>query len=147
MIPEGDFYWTLGNALWGFHIFYIVALGLGTFLAAFGVLRRFRRLSFVLFLNLGGVMLWQVLPGCPLNDIETWLRRHVDPTWKSGTPLPEVISERITGVDLPYELFVALGLMWMAVSVFAFWRTYFPNVSPYTLWRRTASRLLPLHQS
>ena len=117
-------YWTLANALWGFHIFYVVALGAFTFAAAFGLTRRMKRLSLFFFANLAGTMAWQIAPGCPLTDAEKWLRRHVEPGWSPSTPLPESIAERITGADLPFELFWYLGMAWAALAVFGFVRTY-----------------------
>ena len=122
-----QFYDTLADLLLGFHIFYIIALFIGTFFGLFGWMRNRRLFSLFFFANLCAAMFWQIAPGCPLTELEKWLRLKVNPNWIHGTPLPEAIAEKITGVDLPYELFLGVGLAWVALSVIAVIQTYRPR--------------------
>ena len=120
-------YDTLANLLLGFHILYIIILFIGTFFALFGYMRNRRLFSLFFFTNLSAAMFWQIAPGCPLTELERWLRLKVNPEWTSGTPLPEAIAENILGIDLPYELFFGVGLAWVALSAIALIQTYRPR--------------------
>ena len=122
-----ELYDILADLLLGFHVLYISALFIGTFFALFGGMRKRRLLSFFFFSNLSAAMFWQIAPGCPLTDLEKWLRIKVNPDWTHGTPLPEAIAEKIIGVDLPYELFFGVGLAWVALSAIALIQTYRPR--------------------
>ena len=122
-----EVYKALADTLLGFHILYIVVLFIGTFAALFGYMRRHRKSSIFFFANLIATMFWQIAPGCPLTESERWLRLKVDPNWTTSTPLPEAITEKIFGVDLPYELFFGVGLAWVGLSVIAMIQTYKPR--------------------
>ena len=120
-------YDTLANLLLGFHILYIIILFIGTFFALFGYMRNRRLFSLFFFTNLSAAMFWQIAPGCPLTELERWLRLKVNPELTSVSPLPEAIAENILGINLPYELFFGVGLAWVALSAIAFIQTYRPR--------------------
>ena len=121
-----ELYKTLADILLGFHIIYIVVLFIGTFAALFGLMRQHLKSSIFFFTNLAATMFWQIAPGCPLTELERFLRLKVDANWTSGTPLPEAIAEKLLGVDLPYELFFGIGLAWVGLSIIAIIQTYRP---------------------
>ncbi|MBI4219913.1 MAG: hypothetical protein HY682_07220 [Chloroflexi bacterium] len=89
--------WVAANFVLAAHIALFVLLGAGLVAAAFGWLRGRPRLALAYWSALGISVGWQLVPGCPLTDIERWLRLQVDPAWAREPPLLRMVIETLFG--------------------------------------------------
>ncbi|MBI4304928.1 MAG: hypothetical protein HY678_01285 [Chloroflexi bacterium] len=89
--------WILANFVLAAHIALFVVLAAGLVVAASGWLRGHTRLALVYWSALGIAVSWQLLPGCPLTDIERWLRLQVDPAWVREPSLLRMVLETLFG--------------------------------------------------
>lgn len=115
-------WWWLANLVLATHISLFVILVIGLVLAAAGWMRRHSRTSLVFWPALVVAVGWQALPGCPLTELEHWLRWKQNPGWERGMSILRTVGETVTDVQPPPALDIAFPLALVALALYGFGR-------------------------
>ncbi|MDP2949424.1 MAG: DUF2784 family protein [Chloroflexota bacterium] len=126
--------WFLADAVLTAHVLLLVVLGIGVVVAALGWMRRRPRVALVFWPSLVVTLGWQALPGCPLSDLERWLRRMEAPGWDRDMSIARTLSGRLTGVHPPETVFAGLAALLGAMAVYAFVRYHLGHAQALGAW-------------
>ncbi|MSQ25933.1 MAG: DUF2784 family protein [Dehalococcoidia bacterium] len=115
-------YWAAGGAVYGLHMGLLVLMAAGALAAAAGWLARRRRLSLSYWPLLAGTSLSQLLPSCPLTQLEYWLRRHDVPDYQRTLSVANGFVHLVTRAWLPEWAITAILIAILALSAYAWFR-------------------------
>ena len=134
-MSEFGLWWFLADVVRVLHVLVVLVIAFAVILAAFGFTRGHRQVALVLWPSVGVYLLWQVLPGCPISDLEVWLRHQVDPSWRLPASLPQYVTQQITGLTLPPNVFAFLALVVGILGAYGFGRFHLAGlVRTLMLW-------------
>lgn len=115
--------WYGAQAVFGVHVALLFFLGGSAAAAATGALRRYPRWSGIYWLLFAATASAQLLPACPLTDIERFLRYQSDPGWGRSHSVLNTVQHFITRAWLPEWAFTIILVVLVLVSVYA-WARY-----------------------
>ena len=105
-----------------FHVALIVGLGVGSLMAAFGMVPR-RRFALIFWPSLFVTMTWMALPvSCPLSDLELWLRQQANPTATYPDFIPQPVTQWLLLATPSTPFLIGGGLLAIALGAFGLWR-------------------------
>ena len=118
-------WWLLANVVLTIHVLLFVVIVVGLLLAAIGVLKRYKKVSFVYWSVTIATLISQLIPGCQLTTIERWMRHQVDPSWeREYSSIARTLTNEFLGTDLPDKFFTGLAVILGVVVAMVFIRNY-----------------------
>lgn len=116
-------WWFLANIILTIHILLFVGIVVGLFLASVSILKRYKKISLAFWIITIITLGSQLIPGCQLTTVETWMRHQVDPTWERENSIAKTLSSEL-GIELPERFFTGLGIILGVVASMIFIRNY-----------------------